>query len=145
MQFKTGKSYAQLAVGDTASFSKTLSESDVYLFAGISGDFNPVHINRDYARGSRFGRRIAHGPLTQSLMASVLGMQLPGLGTVLLELACRFKAPVFLNDTVTATAEVSEKLAKKQWVRLALTWTNQDGVVVAEGSALVMPPPSPEA
>ncbi len=135
-----GKTYAQLQIGDQADFTKTISETDVYQFSGMTGDFNPVHVNEVYAKTTRFERRIAHGPLTMSLIASVLGMQLPGLGTVALELSCRFKAPVFIGDTITASARVSEKLPEKQWVRLELTWTNQENVQVAEGAALVMPP-----
>ena len=92
MEFETGKSYEELEIGEKASFSKTISESDIYMFAGLTGDFNPMHINAEYARTTRFKKRIAHGPLTQSLIAPVLGTRLPGLGTVALELFCRFKA-----------------------------------------------------
>ncbi len=140
MTTATGKTYAQLQIGDEADFTKTISETDVYQFSGMTGDFNPVHVNEVYAKTTRFERRIAHGPLTMSLIASVLGMQLPGLGTVALELSCRFKAPVFIGDTITASARVSEKLPEKEWVRLKLTWTNQNNTIVAEGAALVMPP-----
>lgn len=140
MQFDTGKSYEELEIGETASFTKTISESDIYMFAGVTGDFNPMHINAEYARTTRFGQRIAHGPLTQSLIAPVLGMRLPGLGTVALEMFCRYKAPVYCGDTITASAQVSEKLADKKWVRMKLSWTNQKGKCVAEGEALVAPP-----
>jgi len=140
MPYATGKSYEQIEMGDTASFSKTISETDIYLFSGICGDFNPMHVNADYARQSRFKRRIAHGPLTQSLIAPILGTQLPGLGTIALELNCRFKAPVYAGDTITVTAVVAEKLPDKRWIRLKATWTNQDREIVAEGGALVIPP-----
>jgi uncharacterized OB-fold protein/acyl dehydratase len=139
---KLGYSYDQLEVGMSASFSKTISESDVYLFAGITGDFNPVHVNEDFAKKTPFGTRIAHGGLPQCLIANVLGMQLPGLGTVALEVTTRFKKPTFFGDTITATAEVTEKLPQKRWVKMALTWTNQKGEVVCQGTALVLPPPS---
>ena len=86
--------------------------------------------------------RVAHGALPQCLIANVLGMKLPGLGTVALEITTRFKAPTYFGDTITATGEVAEKIEKKRWVRMALTWTNQKGETVCEGSALVMPPPS---
>jgi acyl dehydratase len=138
--FEKGKTYEMLTIGDSASFSKTITESDIYQFAGICGDFNPVHVNEAYSRQTRFKKRIAHGPLTQSLIAPVLGTKLPGLGTLALELFTRFKAPVYIGDTVTATALVSEKLKDKQWVRLKLTWTNQKEETVAEGEALVIPP-----
>ncbi len=127
MEFETGKSYEELEIGEKASFSKTISESDIYMFAGLTGDFNPMHINAEYARTTRFKKRIAHGPLTQSLIAPVLGMQLPGLGTVALEFFCRFKAPVYCGDTITASATVREKIEDKKWVRMTLTWTNQNG------------------
>ena len=141
MNFELGKSYDQLHIGEEASFSKTISETDVYLFAGISGDFNPVHLNEEFAKLTPFKTRIAHGALPQSLIAPVLGMKLPGLGTVAVEMTCRFKAPTFFGDTITAKAKVDEKIEKKHWVRLALTWTNQHGETVAEGEAVVIPPP----
>ena len=138
--FEKGKTYEMLTIGDSASFSKTITESDIYQFAGICGDFNPVHVNEAYSRQTRFKKRIAHGPLTQSLIAPVLGTKLPGLGTLALEMFTRFKAPVYIGDTVTATAIVSEKLKDKQWVRLKLPWTNQKEETVAEAEALVIPP-----
>jgi 3-hydroxybutyryl-CoA dehydratase len=113
MDFKLGKTYEELNIGDSASFTKTITETDVYLFAGISGDFNPMHVNESFAQLTPFKTRIAHGALPQSLIAPVLGMQLPGLGTVALEISCRFKAPTFFGDTITATAEVIEKLEEK--------------------------------
>ena len=140
MDFKLGKSYDQLRIGEEASFTKTITETDVYLFAGISGDFNPMHVNEAFARQTPFKTRIAHGGLPQSLIAPVLGMKLPGLGTIAVEISCRFKAPVFFGDTITAAARVVEKIEKKQWVRMALSWTNQHGTAIAEGEAVVMPP-----
>jgi uncharacterized OB-fold protein len=139
-QFQMGYTYEELEKGMSASFTKTITESDVYLFAGISGDFNPMHVNEDFARLTPFGTRVAHGALPQSLIAPVLGMKLPGLGTVALEITARFRAPTYFGDTITATAEVVEKIEDKQWVRMECTWTNQNGDLVAEGSALVMPP-----
>ena len=137
---KLGYTYDELEIGMTASFTKTITETDVYLFAGISGDFNPMHMNEEFAKQTPFGTRIAHGALPQCLCAPVLGMKLPGLGTVALEINTRFRAPTYFGDTITCTAEVMEKLAERQWVRLSLTWTNQDEKLVAEGHALVMPP-----
>jgi 3-hydroxybutyryl-CoA dehydratase len=141
MDFELGKSYDQLRIGEEASFSKTITETDVYLFAGISGDFNPMHVNEEFAKLTPFKTRIAHGALPQSLIAPVLGMKLPGLGTVAVEINCRFKAPTFFGDTITAKARVKEKLEDKRWVRMSLTWTNQRGDIVAEGEAVVIPPP----
>ncbi len=144
MQFQLGLSYDDLEIGMKASFSKTITETDVYLFAGISGDFNPLHVNEEFAKLTPFGKRIAHGALPQSLIAPVLGMKLPGLGTIALEVTARFKAPTFFGDTITATAEVLEKLEEKRRVRMKLLWTNQRGETVATGEALVIPPPKQE-
>ena len=144
MELQLGKSYEELEIGDQASFTKTITETDVYLFAGISGDFNPVHLNEEYAKQTPFKTRIAHGALPQSLIAPVMGMQLPGMGTILVEITTRFKAPTYFGDTITATARVAEKLEKKKWVKMALTWTNQRGETVAEGEAVVIPPPKGE-
>ncbi len=141
MDFELGKSYDELHIGEEASFTKTITETDVYLFAGISGDFNPMHVNEEFAKTTPFKTRIAHGALPQSLVAPVLGTKLPGLGTVAVEISCRFKAPTFFGDTITAKATISEKMEEKQWVRLALAWTNQRGETIAEGEAVVIPPP----
>ena len=122
MEFELGKRYEELEIGEEASFSKTITETDVNLFAGISGDFNPLHTNEEYARRTPFKTRIAHGALPQSLIAPVLGIKLPGMGTVVVEITCRFKAPTFFGDTITATARVTEKLEDKRWVRMALAF-----------------------
>ena len=135
-----GYSYEELEVGMKASFSKTITETDVYLFAGISGDFNPMHLNEEFAKKTPFGTRIAHGALPNALIAPVLGMKLPGLGTVALEITQRFKGPTYFGDTITATGEIIEMLEEKKWVKMKLTWTNQRGEVIGTGTALVMPP-----
>ena len=140
MEFEVGKGYDELQIGEEASFSKTITETDVYLYAGISGDFNPLHMNEAYAKRSRFKARVAHGGLPQSLIAPVIGTMLPGLGTVLVEIKCRFKAPTLFGDTITAKASVAEKIEAKRWVRMDLTWTNQRGETIAEGEAVVIPP-----
>jgi acyl dehydratase len=140
MSFQIGKTYEELGIGEEASFTKTITETDVVLFAGISGDFNPIHMDEEFARQSRFGKRVAHGALPQSLIAPVLGMKLPGLGTIVVEIRCRFKAPTYPGDTITATARVFEKIPEKKRVRMALAWTNQRGESIAEGEAVVIPP-----
>lgn len=135
-----GKTIKEISVGDSASFSKTISESDVYLFAGITGDFNPMHVNEEFARKTMFGKRIAHGGIATSLIAPVLGTILPGLGTVALDMSCRYQSPVYPGDTITATATVIEKDEGKNRVRMKFNWTNQEGVVVASGEGTVLPP-----
>ena len=114
-----GKPYARLEVGDTSEFSKTISEADVYMYAGISGDLNPAHINEAYAQGTFFKHRIAHGMLTASFISAVIGMQLPGPGTIYMSQKLNFLAPVRIGDTVTARVEVVEKIDDKKRVRLA--------------------------
>ena len=116
MDFELGKGYDELQIGEEASFTKTITETDVYLFAGISGDFNPMHVNEEFAKTTPFKTRIAHGALPQSLIAPVLGTRLPGLGTEAVEISCRFKAPTFFGDTITAKAGVAEKLEKKRFL-----------------------------
>ena len=128
-----------LSVGDKGAFTKTISETDVFAFADISGDFNPLHIDEEYARRSVFGRRIAHGILTAGIISTVLGADIPGLGTVFVELHIKFLKPVFLGDTVTATATVMEIVNPKR-VRLMVACLNQQGEDVAVGNALVVPP-----
>lgn len=135
-----GKSVEELVIGETASFSKTISEYDVYAFAGITGDLNPVHIDRVAAEASPFGKRVAHGMLTASLLSTVLGARLPGPGTIYLSQTLKFLKPVFIGDTVTATVEVAELVPAKSRVRLATRCTNERGDVVAEGESWVMAP-----
>lgn len=128
-------------IGERAEVSKTISESDVYLFAGICGDFNPIHINKVEAEGSAFGRRIAHGILVGSLLSNVIGMKLPGCGTIYLEQDLKFKKAVYIGDTVTAQVEIVEVVnEKKNILRLSTQVINQDAEVVIEGYAVVKAP-----
>jgi acyl dehydratase len=140
MEYESGLPYEKLNIGDKASFSKTISETDIYFFAAISGDFNPAHLNEDYARTTPFKRRIAHGFVPISLCAPVVGMKLPGLGTIVIDHYMRFLRPTYIGDTVTATAEVVEKLPEKKRVKLRLTFVNQNGDLVGEGWVQVIPP-----
>ena len=140
MEYQLGKSYDQIMIGDKASFSKTVSETDIYLFAGISGDFNAAHLNEAYAKTTRFKTRIAHGFVPMSLCAPVIGMKLPGLGTVVVDLYTKFVRPTHIGDTITATAEVVDKMDDKKRVKLNLAWVNQEGDLVCEGWVQVIPP-----
>ncbi len=135
-----GKTIDELELGQSARFSKTISESDVYLYAGITGDFNPAHINQAYAENTGFKTRIAHGMLTAGFISNLLGTQLPGPGSIYLQQTLNFKAPVVIGDTVTATVEVIEILTEKKRVRLKTVCTNQEGTVVLDGEAFVSPP-----
>lgn len=136
----TGQTFDQLSVGDSDRFTKTVTDADVYLFAGITGDLNPAHIDETYAQGTFFKTRIAHGMLSAGFISAVIGMRLPGPGTVYMRQELKFLAPVHIGDTVTATVEVIEKLGEKKRVRLKTTCVNQDGTAVLEGEALVSPP-----
>ena len=130
----------EMKLGDSASHSKTISETDVYLFAGITGDLNPAHVNESVASASRFGGRIAHGILSAGLISAVLAMQLPGPGSIYLGQTLKFTAPVRIGDTITATVTITELNTGKNRVKLHTVCTNQEGAVVIDGEASVMPP-----
>lgn len=134
-----GKNYLQIDIGDSASFSKTVTEYDVYQFAGVTGDFNPVHINAVAAEESQFKHRIAHGILSAGFISTVIGTELPGPGTIYLSQQLKFRRPVYLGDTITATVTVKEKLEKKR-ICLATICHNQHGEVVSEGESMVIAP-----
>lgn len=131
--------FDELTLGQTASFSKTITEADILLFCAVSGDTNPVHIDAEAAKGSIFGERIAHGMLSASLVSTVLGTRLPGPGTIYLSQTLKFKAPVKIGQTVTATAEVTALDTARKRATLATRCT-VEGKVVLEGEAGVMLP-----
>ena len=128
-------------IGESKEVSKTISETDVYLFAGISGDFNPVHVNKIEAGRSLFGKRIVHGILVGGLLSNVIGMKLPGPGTIYMEQDMKFLRPVFIGDTVWARVEITEILNdKKNILRLSTQIKNQNGDIVIDGFAIVKAP-----
>ena len=131
---------SDIHVGDKRSFSKTITETDVSLFAGITGDMNPIHINRVYAEGTPFRAPIAHGILGLGLISNVLGTQMPGVGSIYLGQSINFIKPVHIGDTITAFVEVLEKDLARSRVRLRTWCENQGGVVVMDGEASVMMP-----
>ena len=130
----------EMKIGDHASVTKTVSETDVYLFAGITGDLNPAHTNEVAASKTMFKTRIAHGMLGAGFISAVLGMYLPGPGTIYMGQELKFTKPVHIGDTVTATATVEEIILEKNRVIMDTTVVNQDGEVVIKGKATVMPP-----
>jgi 3-hydroxybutyryl-CoA dehydratase len=132
--------FEELSVGQAAEFAKTVTETDVVLYAGITGDLNPAHIDTVAAEAGRFGGRIAHGMLSAGFISAVLGTRLPGPGTIYLSQSLRFVRPVRIGDTVTARAEVVELFPAKRRVRLATRCVNQDGETVLDGEALVWLP-----
>jgi 3-hydroxybutyryl-CoA dehydratase len=131
-------SFAEINIGDKASMTKTVSEHDVYTFAGVTGDFNPVHVNAEFAKTTMFKERIAHGMLSAGFISAVLGTSLPGNNTIYLGQELAFKAPVKIGDTVTATVEAIEKIPEKNRIIFRTTVTNQDGVLVVDGKATVL-------
>lgn len=140
-----GRTIDQLRVGDSAEFAKTISESDIYLYAGITGDFNPAHVNEVYAQKTFFKTRIAHGMLSAGFISAVIANQLPGPGTIYIKQELEFLAPVRIGDTITARVEVMEVMAEKKRIRLKTTCANQQGTVVLDGQAIVSPPKAPKS
>ena len=138
MNALNGYDFEDLAIGIKASFAKTITEADIILFAGASGDNNAMHINEEFARTTPFKGRIAHGMLTASVISAAIAGRLPGPGTVYLSQNLRFKAPVRPGDTVQATVTVKELQAEKKRVLLTTVCTVGDKVVI-DGEALVMP------
>ncbi len=139
MTSPTLRTRAMIEVGDRATFTKTITDRDVFAFADASGDHNPLHFDDAYAQRSIFGRRVAHGILTAGIISTVLGSDLPGVGTIFVELQIRFLKPVFIGDTVTANATVTEIINPRR-VRLMVACVNQHGDDVAIGNVIVIPP-----
>lgn len=139
-----GKTAQELAVGDKASMGRTVSEAEIALFAGATGDVNPIHLDQGYAETTFFKGRIAHGLLSAGFISAVIANRLPGVGTVYISQALRFLAPVRIGDTVRAEVEVLEVDVAKNRARLRTTCTIQDGTVVLDGEAVVMPPRPPK-
>ncbi|MCU0513396.1 MAG: MaoC family dehydratase [Anaerolineae bacterium] len=129
-----------LSIGISASRTRTLTDEAVRLFAQASGDTNSLHLDEAYAAQTPFGRRIAHGLLTVSVISAILGNDLPGPGTIYLGQEVKFKAPVFVGDTITATVELIKYREDKRIATFRTTAVNADGVLVLEGEAVVIAP-----
>jgi|SRR5690606_19971304 len=136
-------SYEQLEVGQNASVERTITEQDILMFAAVSGDCNPVHLDEQFAANSRFKERIAHGMLSGALISAAIALELPGPGSVYLGQQLSFARPVKIGDTLTIKLEVLEKLPKGQ-VRIATNIYNQAGKAVVQGEASVLAPASSE-
>jgi len=131
--------FEDLAIGQKASFGKTITEADIVLFAAVTGDTNPMHLNEEYAREGFFGQRIAHGMLAAGLITKVMGTQLPGPGTIYMSQSLRFRKAVRIGDTVTATVEITALHPEKHRVTLSTVCTVK-GESVLDGEALVVVP-----
>lgn len=129
-------------VGQAAEMAKVFTEEDVFLFAGITGDRNPVHISKEFAAKTRFGERIAHGLLTAGLLSAVIGMKLPGPGCLYLSQTLSFLAPVRIGDEVTARVEIVEVISEKR-LRMKTQCFNQRKEMVLDGEAVIVPPRPP--
>ena len=128
----------KFSIGDSAEITKTIDDADIQAFADVTGDHNPVHVDDAFAKTTRFGRRIAHGMLTASLISAVLANKLPGEGSVYLGQTLQFVAPVFPGDEVTARVVVKEIREDKPIVKLETTCVNQRSEVVIRGEATVL-------
>lgn len=128
-----------LSVGMTASYSQTVTDADIKTFAGVTGDHNPVHIDDEYAAGTRFGKRIAHGILSVGFFSNVLGTKLPGPGCIYLSQNVKFKHPVYLNDTVKAVVEVTAVNVEKRRVTLSTNAYVGDTLVVTGEAEMYIP------
>jgi 3-hydroxybutyryl-CoA dehydratase len=135
----TGLTMKDVAVGDVAEATYTVTVETIREFVTASGDDNPIHSDAAFAAGTRFGRVIAPGMLTGSFVSSVIGTRLPGPGTIYLSQSFRFMRPVYVGDRVTARVEVAERVAERNRLRLSTTCVNQDGELLLEGEAWVLP------
>lgn len=129
--------YENIKMGQSAEMIHTVTEEDIKIFGDLSGDYNPLHFNDEWAKTTMFGGRIAHGILTAAYISAAIGMHLPGPGTIYMSQSMRFMGPVRIGDTITARVEVISLNDEKQRVTLKTTCTNQDEKVVLDGEALV--------
>jgi 3-hydroxybutyryl-CoA dehydratase len=137
---RSGKRLKDIKIGEEARFSKTISESDIYNFIGITGDINPIHIDEVYAKKTMYKKRIAHGMLTAGLISTVIGNELPGPGTIYLEQKIKFTGPVFIGDTITAIVKVLDLIPEKNRAILDTICINQENTKVIVGEATVLLP-----
>lgn len=135
-----GKTINELEEGESADFTKTVTETDVTLFTAISGATDPMFLNKEFAKETEHGKRIVPSSVYSSFIAPLLGMNLPGLGTIVVNLKANFSKPVFIGDTITARVIVDEIDKESGTVKMALKWENQKDEQIGEGEATVMPP-----
>lgn len=130
----------RIGVGDEARLLRTVSQADVSVFAEVTGDRNPVHLDSEFAAQSRFGRPIAHGMFCGGLISAVLGMQLPGPGAVYLQQTLKFRAPAYIGDTIETVVTVTALRADKPVVTMKTECWNQDGTLLVDGEAILLVP-----
>lgn len=130
--------WKEIEIGESASITKTITEADVINFAGIIGDFNPIHVDQEFASNTVFGGRLAHGMLTASFISTLMGRCMPGTNGLYLSQEVKFLKPVLIGDTITAYAEVIEKVEEKRRLIIKTIVTNQRGETVIDGKAVTM-------
>jgi 3-hydroxybutyryl-CoA dehydratase len=140
METITNRTCDELAVGDSCERTHQINEQDLQLFAAVSGDHNPLHLDAEYAATTQFKGRIAHGMYSGALISAALAMELPGPGTIYMGQNIAFKRPIKIGDTITVKLTVKEKLEKKGMLVIDTTLTNQDGKTVVTGEATVIAP-----
>jgi 3-hydroxybutyryl-CoA dehydratase len=133
-------SFNDIKIGQTAEYQKTITEDDIEKFAEVSGDYNPVHMDEEYAKQTIFQGRIAHGMLSASFISTALASKLPGPGTIYLKQQLAFRKPVRIGDQITTRVEVTSKNDEKKGITLKTTCINQEDQIVIDGEALVMLP-----
>ena len=131
------KAYEEFRVGDRTTFAKTITDADITLFCGVSGDLYPLHVDAEYAKTTRFGQRAAHGMLTASLLSTVNGAMLQRPGGIYVAQTLHFRRPVFIGDTLTASSEVVELLPQQRRLRCRTQVINQRGKIVLDGEAIL--------
>jgi 3-hydroxybutyryl-CoA dehydratase len=129
--------YSDLSIGQSAEVTHTVTEDDIKTFGDLSGDYNPVHFDEDWAKTTMFKGRIAHGLLTAAYISTAIGMKLPGPGTIYMGQSMKFLGPVRIGDTITARVEIIDLNDEKERVTLKTTCTNQMGKVVLDGEAMI--------
>ena len=129
--------YSDLALGQSAEVVHTITEEDIKTFGDLSGDYNPLHFDEDWAKTTMFKGRIAHGVLTAAFISTAIGMKLPGPGTIYLGQSMKFLGPVRIGDTIVARVEIIDLNDEKERVTLKTTCTNQHGKVVLDGEAMI--------
>ncbi len=132
--------FDEIFIGQTATYSRLIGEKEVLLFAAASGDVNPVHLDAEFAAGTIFKERIAHGMMSGAIISAAIALELPGPGSIYLGQSLRFRLPVKIGDELTAQLEVTSKREDRKWITLDCVVINQHGKTVTSGTAEVMPP-----
>ncbi len=140
IESKIGRTISEISIGDTASFGKTFTEADVYQFTGIIGNFNPTHLNKEFAAKTPSGKRTVPQMLVAGLVSKILGTEYPGNGTVHVAQELEFLKPVFMGDTIEATVEVTKIDGKLNRVWFDFKCVNRDGDLVLTGETEIIPP-----